>query len=102
VGEVGSICAQTCGGGGSGRSGGAGGSGGTGGVAGAGGSGGTGGSRGSNGSCSHAICSSGSKPVSRCNARATTICAQDPYCCNTKWDNQCVSEVGSMCGQTCP
>ena len=54
------------------------------------------------GSCSHAICASGTKLVSSCDPCATKICAADSYCCNTKWDSQCVGEVGSICGQTCP
>ena len=31
------------------------------------------------------------------------VCAKDIYCCKTKWDSQCVKEVGSMkCGAACP
>jgi hypothetical protein len=26
----------------------------------------------------------------------------DPYCCDNGWDDQCVDEVGSVCGQYCP
>src|SRR5262249_5958886 len=84
--EVGTICGQTCGGGGTGGAGGSGGAGGTGGAgaggsggAGAGGSGGTGGTGGAGGSggggtCSHTECSQGTKLVSGCDACATTIC----------------------------
>ena len=77
VSEVGSVCGQTCGGGG--------------GDAGGGGS-----------TCSHPICSAGGKLKSSCDTCANDVCSQDPYCCNTLWDNVCVSEVGSICGQTCP
>jgi hypothetical protein len=55
----------------------------------------------SGGTCSHPICSQGSSLTSSCNACATKICASDPYCCNTLWDNVCVGEVGSICGESC-
>ena len=90
------------GGGGTGGSGGGGG-GGTGG-AGGGGGGGTGGSGGGGGgtsSCTHSICSTGARLVSSCDPCATQICAVDGYCCRWAWDNICVSEVSSVCGQTC-
>jgi hypothetical protein len=76
VGEVKSVCGETCTGGG-------------------GGGGGT-------TTCSHAICSTGTKLTSTCDSCATKICGSDPYCCNTQWDNVCVGEVGSICGETCP
>ncbi len=69
VGEVSSICGQSCGGGGS--------------------------------SCAHAICATGTKLSSTCDACAGDICSSDPYCCTTKWDSQCVSEVSSICGESC-
>ena len=69
VGEVASICGQSCGGGGS--------------------------------SCAHSICATGTKLSKTCDACAGNICSQDPYCCNTKWDSQCVSEVSSICGESC-
>lgn len=52
--------------------------------------------------CAHAVCSAGTKLTSSCDPCVQTICAQDSYCCNTKWDAQCVGEVASICGQnTC-
>jgi hypothetical protein len=86
VGEVGSICGETCGGSGSSSSGSSS-------------SGGT--SSGGGGACSHAICAQGVKLTSSCDPCATEICSADSYCCTTKWDNVCVSEVGSICGETC-
>jgi subtilase family serine protease len=53
------------------------------------------------GTCSHNDCSTGTKLVSGCNACVTKICAADPYCCSTKWDATCVSEVKTYCGGTC-
>ena len=81
VGEVKSICGATCGGGGSSSSSSSGGGG---------------------GSCAHPICAQGVKLTPSCDPCATAICAQDSYCCNTKWDNVCVSEVSSICGKSCP
>jgi V8-like Glu-specific endopeptidase len=59
-----------------------------------------GGSTGGTNTCSHALCSTGTKLTSSCDSCVQTICTQDSYCCNTKWDSQCVSEVASMCGQS--
>ena len=39
--------------------------------------------------------------ASGCDACATSICATDPYCCDTLWDDGCVTEVTTICGQTC-
>jgi hypothetical protein len=75
VGQVTSICGESCGGGGGG---------------------------GGGGTCKHAICDSGAKLKSSCNACAKEICAKDAYCCNTLWDSICVSQVSSICGETCP
>ena len=74
--------------------------GGTGGSSGAGGSGSSGTSGGTN-TCAHSLCSQGAILKTSCDPCAATICAQDPYCCQTKWDSQCVGEVASMCGKTC-
>jgi hypothetical protein len=67
VGEVSSVCNQSCGG----------------------------------GTCAHSLCSTGTKLTSTCDSCAATICGQDSYCCTTKWDSQCVSEVSSMCNKSC-
>jgi hypothetical protein len=74
VGEVQSVCKQSCTGGG----------------------GGGGGS-----TCSHSICNSGVKLTSTCDSCAAQICADDSFCCNNKWDSQCVSEVSSICNESC-
>jgi hypothetical protein len=54
------------------------------------------------GSCSHPLCSTGKRVTASCDPCAQTICGADPYCCTTRWDAQCVAEVGSMCGLACP
>ncbi len=51
--------------------------------------------------CSHAVCSTGTKLTKTCDSCATQICAVDAYCCRNKWDAQCVGEVNSICGETC-
>jgi hypothetical protein len=52
--------------------------------------------------CAHPICNTGKRLKASCDPCASQICSVDPYCCNTKWDVVCVSEVGSVCGQNCP
>ncbi len=52
-------------------------------------------------SCSHSLCTTGSKLVASCDPCATQICGADPYCCQNSWDSQCKSEVASICGTTC-
>jgi hypothetical protein len=54
------------------------------------------------GSCAHPLCTSGSKLSSGCDACVAQICAQDSYCCTTKWSTQCVQEVTSICHRSCP
>jgi hypothetical protein len=68
---------------------------------------GTGQTCGSNGTCSgggttcaHTKCTTGTKLASGCDACVTKICASDSYCCSTAWDNQCVGEVKSICGDS--
>ncbi|MBW2457857.1 MAG: hypothetical protein JRI68_25350, partial [Deltaproteobacteria bacterium] len=51
--------------------------------------------------CSHDPCDEGDKLDANCDGCVAQICAQDAYCCSTKWDGQCVSEVSSICGNTC-
>jgi hypothetical protein len=52
--------------------------------------------------CAHAICTAGGALTGSCDPCATQVCGQDPYCCNTAWDSICVSEVTSICGDSCP
>lgn len=54
------------------------------------------------GSCAHSLCTTGVKLTNGCDPCVTQICAQDNYCCVTKWSSQCVQEVVSICNQTCP
>lgn len=52
-------------------------------------------------SCPHRACEQGQKLASTCDPCAAKICAADPYCCNNTWDAICVSEVQSLCAQSC-
>ncbi len=54
------------------------------------------------GSCAHSLCTTGVKLTSGCDPCVTQICGQDSYCCVTKWSSQCVTEVTSICGGSCP
>ena len=47
--------------------------------------------------CAHSPCSTGSPLQPTCFADSQTVCGFDPYCCNTGWDDICVSEVASGC-----
>jgi hypothetical protein len=51
--------------------------------------------------CVHPVCATGPALGNTCDACATKLCAQDPYCCAVSWDATCVGEVTSICGQTC-
>ncbi|HZF52059.1 MAG TPA: M4 family metallopeptidase [Polyangiaceae bacterium] len=52
--------------------------------------------------CAHDKCTQGVALTSGCDPCVTQICSADPYCCNTKWDATCVSEVSSVCKLSCP
>ncbi len=51
--------------------------------------------------CSHPLCTVGGKLTSTCDPCATKICKVDSFCCSTSWDSICVGEVKSVCAQTC-
>lgn len=51
--------------------------------------------------CAHPVCATGGPLASTCEPCATQLCAQDPYCCGVAWDATCVGEVASICGQAC-
>jgi hypothetical protein len=52
--------------------------------------------------CAHGRCSTGAALNSGCDSCVSSICAVDPYCCNTYWDSICVNEVSSVCHSSCP
>ncbi|WP_437983099.1 hypothetical protein [Sorangium sp. So ce117] len=46
--------------------------------------------------CAHSTCVEGEALTQGCSPVVTSVCAVDPYCCNTKWDDSCVAEVQSV------
>ena len=67
-------------------------------VCGGGGSGGSGGGGGSSSGCAHGECTTGGPLTPGCSTCASTVCNQDPYCCNTQWDSICVNLADQHCG----
>jgi hypothetical protein len=58
-----------------------------------------------NGTCTHSLCTTGSALVNSCDSAkadcVADVCAADPFCCTTAWDNFCVLEVETVCGNNC-
>jgi hypothetical protein len=52
-------------------------------------------------SCEHALCDVGGPLDPGCDTCAATVCAQDPFCCESGWDSLCVIEAQDFCGLTC-
>jgi hypothetical protein len=52
--------------------------------------------------CAHDLCAGGEALDATCDPCVAQICAVDSFCCNAAWDGLCVSEVTSVCGDTCP
>jgi hypothetical protein len=60
------------------------------------------------GTCAHSPCVENGTTtplVAGCDAAradcVSQVCAYDPFCCTTDWDNLCVGFVDSVCGYTC-
>jgi len=51
--------------------------------------------------CAHSACTTGGALSSTCDTCVNTICTQDSFCCTSSWDSACVSEVSSVCLDTC-
>ena len=51
--------------------------------------------------CTHPICAVGVPLVAGCGACTLELCTNDPFCCAVTWDATCVGEVTSICGITC-
>lgn len=51
--------------------------------------------------CTHPVCAVGAPLVLGCNACTADLCAKDPFCCAVTWDATCVGEVTSICGISC-
>jgi hypothetical protein len=50
----------------------------------------------------HDPCVEGAAMSTTCEPCVASICAADSFCCNVRWDSSCVSEVASVCAETCP
>jgi hypothetical protein len=48
--------------------------------------------------CGHSTCAKGAALADGCSPVVTSVCAVDPYCCSTEWDDSCVAEVQSVAG----
>ncbi len=49
----------------------------------------------------HDVCTTGVAMVASCGSCVADVCAADPYCCGTSWDEVCVDEASEICG-ACP
>ncbi len=48
--------------------------------------------------CAHDVCETGDALEASCNDCATTVCAEDDYCCTTSWDTTCTELAAQSCG----
>ncbi len=51
--------------------------------------------------CEHDVCEVGALLDPACDDCVATVCAEDGYCCNTEWDDLCVSRAVESCSQSC-
>ncbi|HWB74174.1 MAG TPA: hypothetical protein VG755_04445, partial [Nannocystaceae bacterium] len=56
---------------------------------------------GQGGSCAHDECSTGAALDETCSSCTSAVCSADPFCCQTEWDDVCVGEVATECGEDC-
>ncbi|MFT3771817.1 MAG: hypothetical protein QM820_40930 [Minicystis sp.] len=61
----------------------------------------------SQGTCAHTLCSIGVNLMANCDTPPATsscvanVCAADPFCCNTFWDEVCIAEAKTTCSINC-
>jgi hypothetical protein len=48
--------------------------------------------------CAHSVCVEGEPLASGCDQCVGQVCAADPFCCNTAWDDLCVEQAADECG----
>ena len=53
------------------------------------------------GSTCHDECTEGSAMDFDCSGCTEAICNEDPYCCDTEWDDVCVGMVDELCDPPC-
>jgi hypothetical protein len=54
------------------------------------------------GGCGHSECTAGGALSLGCSTCVDDVCGNDPFCCNTDWDSQCVTEAEQSNACTCP
>ena len=52
--------------------------------------------------CEHDVCATGGPLTAVCSDCSTTVCENDPYCCDVAWDAICVNATEAFCGLICP
>ena len=60
-----------------------------------------GGQGGSGPGCTHDVCETGGPLGVQCDFCTEAVCAEDSYCCETKWDVTCLDEADLYCGDLC-
>jgi hypothetical protein len=51
--------------------------------------------------CAHKPCEAGAALAAGCDPCVTSICNDDPFCCNQEWDDLCTYLVDEICGDDC-
>ncbi len=51
--------------------------------------------------CPHTVCETNGPLPAACGPCEALVCANDSFCCNTRWDGLCVSEAEQLCGIDC-
>lgn len=51
--------------------------------------------------CTHDVCEEGPALANGCSPCVTSVCNDDPYCCDTNWDYVCTFAVFDVCGTDC-
>ena len=57
---------------------------------------------GGNPNCPHDVCTDGPALQPSCGMCESTVCTQDPYCCQAWWDGLCIQEANQLCMANCP
>jgi len=52
-------------------------------------------------SCAHDLCEAGEILDPACDDCVESVCAEDGFCCNTEWDDLCVSRAEDTCSLSC-
>ena len=53
--------------------------------------------------CSHDVCEIGEPLEATCSPCVEEVCQQDPFCCESAWDESCVGQHQAVCGgDPCP